>query len=1503
MYMFYLWEKKILSVILILLFLLTVFSSSLGFSNFSNDGDNINWDDGVYYVDGFTSNDVILSSNCSIKNSKIVLNPEGSNSHIYNFQGWNRDSEDRAYIYDTILFIPYLSPMVNITWLKEEKEIDRNIGYTAIANKDGHTYPLLQFPKKSILKWVHHFRFKITDDLTRVNKIKVHWYGEAESCAGLEIYYWQPNKKIIPMWIKANETYINSSWDYKPIELAFTLDKDFPVSKDKYIDICIVATPEYSKKCALFTDYIEVAIYGLGYATTGTVYSKNPLPTSNVKQWGYLTWHDQVESKTYIRYQLLYETDNGSKLVEDTFLPGNSNGFYTHNSINYVSIRNIPTDYKLIIKATLYTTDPSVSPSINSWGITWQNEQDKWKDLFSSDLRIESKNNVLIENGEVHIIQSLYDWPLYGQNPANTRSSPGKAPNATNNYLRWYTAVVVGGEQRDPIVKGKVVYIVSKDGRKIYSFDTRKNDGLAIPNPWVASSEIPEYNITSTPAVNDEIIVVATGSSARGGGIENKIYAYDKNILSNRYKWRFSYSSIHPGEASICYSGSPIIYGDKIYITSWSGNSALWDKIGDKFNFSSGNNKVICLNTDGVFQWEFNLPAGSFSTPAVYNNFIVVGCENILGDSIFAIDSNGKKIWSRNIGPIGYTAPVVYNGKIFVLTKKLTSIPFTAYTQLTALDINGDVLWNKSIGDSQPDAYRYAGSTSPAVYNNKIFVVSPDGILYAIDMDGKELWNKTIYTRGLTGSYITTSPAYADGRIYIGTPDGKIFAINATNGDTEWFIDTVEGSPVISSPIITDGLLIYCIENGMMICRGEIQTPTGEQYSGYMISLPIYLLPGYEWKRFYATTNTTNGNISFSILSSSNHVLLSDIHNDSSLESIKNQKIIKLKADFKANITSSNVILYDWMITYGLPSEINGTIFYESSFSFSGMPPICSIDVQNQKIGIQPKTARYRFIYTNSTGKHTSDWINTSCTGINGTRNREKITADLSLLNFTDPIKNYWKIQFSIKDIEGNETYSQWHNITFIRDEAKPIFYTNTFSPRYTNISTPICRIDAMDVGTKGNVSGINVGSARYTIEYTDQSGKHIYSASAECTGRNGTTSKVTITADISKLSFSNSIISTDKIRFYIEDMAGNSNYSEWFNISMDKVKPTSYINNTIPNATNSSPVHITAYAADDKSGIKTVELYYHKKGDASWHKFGSDSTPPYEWDFTIGRDDGGEYELCSIAIDNADNIEDFPATSDVTFLFDPNPPYKPVFNSEYRFIEPKIPSFSNITFEDDYKLDKVEYRMNFEGINEWKTIADDINSKNITPTWSLTENEWDQLVEDQPYYIYFRLTDTLGNIYETESMSNAMKVIKDLERTTPFDPDISDFNNFHWDNKFIIRVHVNKTEVSKIQLYYRFSPDNKTWSNWTKYGEDLTNGSFSWSFIPPNGSGYYSFRVEAWDNLGMHHISSEKYVRVIIFPFVEITTMIILVFVFMGISIQLFKRYSSKPKSKKTYE
>ncbi|MCD6448229.1 MAG: hypothetical protein J7L58_04215, partial [Thermoplasmata archaeon] len=55
---------------------------------------------------------------------------------------------------------------------------------------------------------------------------------------------------------------------------------------------------------------------------------------------------------------------------------------------------------------------------------------------------------------------------------------------------------------------------------------------------------------------------------------------------------------------------------------------------------------------------------------------------------------------------------------------------------------------------------------------------------------------------------------------------------------------------------------------------------------------------------------------------------------------------------------------------------------------------------------------------------------------------------------------------------------------------------------------------------------------------------------------------------------------------------------------------------------------------------------------------------------------------------------------------------------------------------------------------------------------------------------------------------------------------------------------------VDHVELWYRHSTDNSTWSNWILYGIDY-NTPYQWQFYAPNGSGYYEFCSVAVDNLG----------------------------------------------------
>jgi|GEM_PF-2021257 len=52
---------------------------------------------------------------------------------------------------------------------------------------------------------------------------------------------------------------------------------------------------------------------------------------------------------------------------------------------------------------------------------------------------------------------------------------------------------------------------------------------------------------------------------------------------------------------------------------------------------------------------------------------------------------------------------------------------------------------------------------------------------------------------------------------------------------------------------------------------------------------------------------------------------------------------------------------------------------------------------------------------------------------------------------------------------------------------------------------------------------------------------------------------------------------------------------------------------------------------------------------------------------------------------------------------------------------------------------------------------------------------------------------------------------------------------------------------VASVELFYRYSGDNATWSDWTSFGIDIS-APWSWAFDAPEGDGYYEFHSIATD-------------------------------------------------------
>jgi hypothetical protein len=431
-------------------------------ASIETDADDGFWTDDFKYENLEDANENLSFINCTIDTTSgfIVLN-KTVEPKTYDF----KDTTHQAYSYSVYKF--WNLDIFTRLQITDNHKFDKYLDIPGIKTPDDDDYAYWSSSgRKKVV--VHCFRFKLDAGPDLLGELSIFWQGYAENDEEIKLYLLQ-HGTIFNRWIF--EDHNQSSGSIKTLSYNLTDDEiDQAVDNENYIEVCIVANAPQSSSdyCTLYTDYIKIdsgseEIYTTAPASVETVNPIDPRVISSIDPedpfyWGILTWEDYERNDATVKYQVLYENSTEHyNLVEEKYLDGNDEGF----SESPISLTKMPIDThnKIKLNATLITEDSTVSPKIFSWGVTWQTKINEWRDSFGSTIRIDVQSKIdFLDSGNVTILPVRGDWPMFGQNPQNTRNQEGNGPESEK--LHWYSDIweYTGKHIINPIIQDGILY-------------------------------------------------------------------------------------------------------------------------------------------------------------------------------------------------------------------------------------------------------------------------------------------------------------------------------------------------------------------------------------------------------------------------------------------------------------------------------------------------------------------------------------------------------------------------------------------------------------------------------------------------------------------------------------------------------------------------------------------------------------------------------------------------------------------------------------------------------------------------------------------------------------------------------------------------------------------------------------------------------------------------------------------------------------------------------------
>lgn len=231
---------------------------------------------------------------------------------------------------------------------------------------------------------------------------------------------------------------------------------------------------------------------------------------------------------------------------------------------------------------------------------------------------------------------------------------------------------------------------------------------------------------------------------------------------------------------------------------------------------SSAAPPITWSETENIV-WKTPVPGRGHSSPTVIGNrvYLETADERAQVQSVLAFDrSTGKQVWKTDISRGGFPRTHPKNSHATPTIAGDGERLFAAFhhhdrLQAVALDAEGKIVWNRSLGEFHPTRFEYGYAPSPVVYRDSVIIAAEydgDSFIAALRReDGGQLW-RTPRPNNITFS--TPSIGTIGGRDLLAiSGDDRIACYDPASGRPLWSVEATTAATC--GTVVWDGDLLF----------------------------------------------------------------------------------------------------------------------------------------------------------------------------------------------------------------------------------------------------------------------------------------------------------------------------------------------------------------------------------------------------------------------------------------------------------------------------------------------------------------------------------------------------------------------------------------------------------------------------------------------------------------------------------------------------------------------